>query len=480
MTRFARRIPRHGSGGCRRRRPVMVATNLVIDAQWRIFCCLRADRRGYGAVMNPVAGLKEKRRTRQIKRGPVIIFGFVVAILFAAAPSGNAVNPDVHSVQALSARCEQRGLKYQPSTEPRAGVYICSGIMKSPAATPEQVWQHSGEHAGSNHASPRMLPDTTPWDFPTDACVYSSGRSHDRFTACWRDTLTYEMVSTTSGTVVGHASAQMLMWIKLHRLDRKIEIGQKINIFEATGTLAEPGIFEVAADRECFVGEGQECKQVSSNIPADKQGEFVPISLRQPLRADWVVQSVGGDLDEVIALPRVTPSIQWEALWPGQDQVQSFYGYFADTDGPRCDSAAYIKGTSGGCVFPSVVPTMYWDLYGPAPENAAHIKRAQEDPDLPHWGVKSYGNGHQLNRAEPGTREKRSAEACREFFPVRTGDQCDEFPFGSTYEGGAGASIDSIPEADNRAGGAIIGNFYDQQRVLVWDPFWVATGWGPQ
>lgn len=428
--------------------------------------------------MNPGAGTKRKR---WITRGPVITFGFVIALLLAMAPSSNAKNADVHSVRDLSARCEQRGLKYQPSTAPRAGIYMCYGISKSPAATSQQVWEHSGGHAGSSTMrGPHMVPDTTPWDFPSDACVYSSGKPHDRFTACWRDVLTYEMVAVPSNTPVGHASAQVLMWLKLHPLDRKIEIGQKINVFEATGTLAEPGMFEVAADRMCYVAEDQECNQISSNIPADKQGTFVPIAYKQPLRADWVVQSVGGDLDEAIALPRVVPSIQWEALWPGQDQVQSIYGYLEEGQDPRCDSASYIKGTSGGCVFPDVWPTMYWDLYGPAPENAAHIKRAQEDPDFPHWGVKSYGPGHQLNRAEPGTRKERSAEACRDFFPVHTGDQCDEYPFGSTYQGGAGASIDSIPELDNKAGGGIISNFYNQQRVLTDDPFWVSTGWGPQ
>ncbi len=56
---------------------------------------------------------------------------------------------------------------------------------------------------------------------------------------------------------------------------------------------------------------------------------------------------------------------------------------------------------------------------------------------------------------------------------------CDEYPFASTYEGAfnqtstSGWSVRGIDDGDNSAGGSLIGAFYQTQRILDRDKFYV-------
>lgn len=49
--------------------------------------------------------------------------------------------------------------------------------------------------------------------------------------------------------------------------------------------------------------------------------------------------------------------------------------------------------------------------------------------------------------------------ACRNFKPA-PGYSCDEYPFASTYEGGAGAAIRGVPVREQHIQGAVLSTFY--------------------
>jgi hypothetical protein len=63
--------------------------------------------------------------------------------------------------------------------------------------------------------------------------------------------------------------------------------------------------------------------------------------------------------------------------------------------------------------------------------------------------------------------DRNRREACRGFVPqppIRV--SCDEYPFASTYEGGAGASIRGVPLLEQWIQGGILSTFYRINSVL--------------
>ena len=48
--------------------------------------------------------------------------------------------------------------------------------------------------------------------------------------------------------------------------------------------------------------------------------------------------------------------------------------------------------------------------------------------------------------------------------------QCDEYPFATTWEGGAGASIAAVSKVDNRNQGIILNAFYEQTFHFIPSP----------
>jgi Deoxyribonuclease NucA/NucB len=53
---------------------------------------------------------------------------------------------------------------------------------------------------------------------------------------------------------------------------------------------------------------------------------------------------------------------------------------------------------------------------------------------------------------------------------------CDEYPFASTLEGGAGASIAPVPVSEQNSQGGTLSSFYQQNNVPIGGKFFVATG----
>jgi len=161
--------------------------------------------------------------------------------------------------------------------------------------------------------------------------------------------------------------------------------------------------------------------------------------------------------------------------------------------GGRWDNASYIKigGVSGGAAIFNYLQPMVYHLTGHGvDEVAAHIKTALDNPSstyppkpgkvLP--GKEATGPLHRLspdyslNNAFRYEYNREDATAFCES-PRPTGQQCDEYPFASTYEGGAqwlyvdgvtpfDISVRLVNKDQNREAGTDLKDFYKYYRIL--------------
>ncbi|MEU0517125.1 DNRLRE domain-containing protein [Streptosporangium sp. NPDC006007] len=196
----------------------------------------------------------------------------------------------------------------------------------------------------------------------------------------------------------------------------------------------------------------------------------------------------------------------------------------------RCDSADYIRWYATGCIFAHVVPSLKLQQ-SRFPNAYNHISKAFLTPDqtIPNatsiarlWpshiprttpkkilGFTKKDAIHRLWRDEPRIDRNRwrSEQACAytynpnwgggTSFPWDTSKQeCDEFPFASTYEGswvwwqrnppqgdpftysaGANYTVSLIPKTENRQWGSTklggLGHFYMNDRILDEDDFFI-------
>ncbi|HEX3516111.1 MAG TPA: NucA/NucB deoxyribonuclease domain-containing protein [Trebonia sp.] len=148
----------------------------------------------------------------------------------------------------------------------------------------------------------------------------------------------------------------------------------------------------------------------------------------------------------------------------------------------RCDTMAT---STDGCVDEYYYPTLTYNAQtNPLVEPVAeHILNAQSG--IPAngglsiaWGVPSAYNstGQPLTRdMTPGDDTRNNAVACANLTPP-TGQNCDEFPMASTYQGAYHQSVWSafaVPISANSSQGGLTGAFYNSNRVIDDDPFYV-------
>lgn len=149
----------------------------------------------------------------------------------------------------------------------------------------------------------------------------------------------------------------------------------------------------------------------------------------------------------------------------------------------RCDDevAAYA-----GCVVPAYIPTM--TSMSTLPNIAANIASIQAAGPH-HYGNSSYSPGYPLHRTtNPTIMNANNNTACPPSGrPVRQTPEvgpppssCDEYPFGSTYEGASRTTKPDwgtamVPVAQQNSQGGLISSFYQAQRLLDGDAFWVSV-----
>jgi hypothetical protein len=141
----------------------------------------------------------------------------------------------------------------------------------------------------------------------------------------------------------------------------------------------------------------------------------------------------------------------------------------------RCDDA--LPGVPAGCVFPVYTP--YLMTLTSLPAIAREIYAAQDGAG--HYGEP--GKGRPLRRVtNTAAQAANYAAVCARSVvgPPPRGEACDEYPFRSARIGSAAVSKANrsaawVPAGQESTKNALITRFYDSNRVLNGDPFWVVV-----
>jgi hypothetical protein len=105
----------------------------------------------------------------------------------------------------------------------------------------------------------------------------------------------------------------------------------------------------------------------------------------------------------------------------------------------------------------SAVPAVVFDK-AQFPNIAPHIANAQKS-----------GKPKRLRRLTDRSKIRRNRrEACGKF---KGPDTCDEYPFASSYEGGAGALVTSVPRSEQNSQGGTLSSFYQKHGLGDKDAF---------
>jgi Deoxyribonuclease NucA/NucB len=146
-------------------------------------------------------------------------------------------------------------------------------------------------------------------------------------------------------------------------------------------------------------------------------------------------------------------------------------------DAVRCDTI--LPGYPSGCIIKDGIPTMHYSATSTSPydlrEAAQHIADAQAG------GLPGAPGTLPLERTtDTNIQTQNNNKACPSSFPTPpepNGDptSCDEYPFKSTYQGAwlNPYSARAINAAQNSLAGSLLGAFYNAQRLLDSDKFWV-------
>jgi len=152
---------------------------------------------------------------------------------------------------------------------------------------------------------------------------------------------------------------------------------------------------------------------------------------------------------------------------PGMSQS---YGTEMTDISVRCDNQV---GTRAGCVNPDYTPTL---KFSGIPNININIGN--------HQALNGVGapDGTPLHRGEsPLTTVANRDAACRTDRETSLGTKptnmtnpsCDEYPFASSKEGGGNASVRWVPLAENNSQGGQTSTFYQNNRVMPGDAFYV-------
>lgn len=143
----------------------------------------------------------------------------------------------------------------------------------------------------------------------------------------------------------------------------------------------------------------------------------------------------------------------------------------------RCDNTPRMSPVAyGGCVYPDYTPTYGISVTGPYDQVGWHILWAQRNL-AHHWGWQ--GHGPELTRTMTRSLIRANRRtACPSSIPRPPGKSCDEYPFASTHQGASvnpDFSCHMVPAAQNRLEGGARKAWYNANRLLEKDKFWVSV-----
>lgn len=147
----------------------------------------------------------------------------------------------------------------------------------------------------------------------------------------------------------------------------------------------------------------------------------------------------------------------------------------------RCDSIRNMGrgGMGAGCVLPEYWPTM--TEMKQFPYISQGIRKVQRVGPH-HYGRKTGANPNPLvYTSNAAIRKNNNDAACPSSRPRPPGQTCDEYPFASTLQGASRTQWPDwgwrwVPKNENDRQGYQIRTFYDNNRILNGDRFWVDAG----
>jgi hypothetical protein len=212
-----------------------------------------------------------------------------------------------------------------------------------------------------------------------------------------------------------------------------------------------------------------------------------------------------GKGDLLFFSPAEPSSPEWgQQIDTGIFKVQGAFRFPSGTarasNGPettvRFDSAWYLPAKQGS-IFSRVTPWISYSTSDPAVNQSAHhIQDAQQHPESTYPKV----DGKHIPGASAGdplhrlyfdtTRRRQNRETfavpvCQQQWPgyPELSQDCDEYPFASTYEGAARHLYQNVPYgwfsvrpilfSDNQTAGQRLGTWYGADRILDGDAFYV-------
>ncbi|MFD9484632.1 hypothetical protein ACFWBX_11625 [Streptomyces sp. NPDC059991] len=208
-------------------------------------------------------------------------------------------------------------------------------------------------------------------------------------------------------------------------------------------------------------------------------------------------QGTGGSMDLISAIYqpsfKIKPPIAWKL--GGATGGEPFWLAL------RWDKAPYLPNANTGAASLAYQTPLMYSAADDAPERgvARHIEKAFTNPGQtvpPNAQKKVPGQtpGDPLYRLYNDTKRReanynKSRYNCLKYFGddyAKNGDECDEYPFQSTYQGAAAGDYDPhqlpdnfsvmpVPGRENGAGGNLLLDFYNKNRVIDGpdDGFWV-------
>jgi hypothetical protein len=329
---------------------------------------------------------------------------------------------------------------------------LCTSVVAKPVSEVAALFKAAARpHAASGAVTAVAAgwePDPDPGSLP-DYCSVGTTRVTDCVAAEIAG-----VILDNKGVVKGTATIETIYWEALSNKSLTSSMGGKAVVTAATGSAAANSTVNGTAvcSTNCTVAGNSTTK--------------LPLVIGDYMRGAWTITAATPGATPLTSTRKMKLTLASPApTVPGSGTTPAL-------STSRCDNSATIGNIGKGCVYPAATPVFL--LSGSAapasPVHAAFVASAQAS--LP--GNPGSVSGTPLTRLADTTKANTNrAASCRGFVSTGPTDSCDEYPFASTYQGGATAATAHVPGKDNSAGGSKLSSFNQANRVLDGDPFFV-------
>jgi Deoxyribonuclease NucA/NucB len=333
------------------------------------------------------------------------------------------------------------------------GVASAASVSADPIETPSAIGQMAIVHCDDPHHVLDFSFDIAASQTPMAGCLKRFGWY--RKAAYVRTTYSERDPQTKVPKPIGISHEAFFTGVRVRWNSETVRVKTSVRLHDISPlVLSRGGMPKISIKVECLTpdvvgGCGTELSPARPFDPVDRKIEFQP---------DFQLHGISN------ARFRITATLSWSTAFTRPIYVDDLGG-IPLTPWVRCTTISSVRG----CALPDYSPTVAFTLSGNAAMVARHIRDAQQDGYL-----------SELTRLQdpPLQRAKRTA-ACAGLVgaPVPPEIQvrsCDEYPFASSTEGGAGSSVRWVEARHNSSQGGTLSAFYKYQRVEAGTQFNVA------